>query len=88
MKLTAIRAVDQCERTMKTHESDRGPEPTSAALPTGSKHSEEFLEETVRVWQKYYDRPLTHDDARQIIENVTGYFRLLRDMERRSTIDK
>lgn len=44
--------------------------------------SKEFLDETVRVWQKYYDRPLTHDDARQIIENVTGYFKLLHEMDR------
>lgn len=41
----------------------------------------------MRVWQKYSDRPLTHDDARQIIENVTGYFKLLREMDRKRNVE-
>ena len=35
------------------------------------------LEETVRFWQPRYSRPLTPEDARQIVENVTGFFSLL-----------
>jgi len=38
----------------------------------------EFQEETVRVWQPRSARRLTSEDARQAIENVTGYFDLLR----------
>lgn len=36
-----------------------------------------LLEETVRFWQPRYSRPLTHEDGRQIVENVTGFFAVL-----------
>jgi hypothetical protein len=35
------------------------------------------LEETVRFWQPRYSRRLTPEDARQIVENVTGFFSVL-----------
>ena len=35
------------------------------------------LEETVRFWQPRYSRPLTPEDARQIVENMTGFFSVL-----------
>jgi hypothetical protein len=44
------------------------------------QHSD-FLARTISVWQRYSDRPLTEEDARQIIENMTGFFRTLADWE-------
>jgi hypothetical protein len=35
------------------------------------------LEETVRSWQPYYSRALTHEDARQMTVNITGFFTTL-----------
>jgi hypothetical protein len=36
-----------------------------------------LVEETIRVWQPRSSRPLTHEDARQMVENVTGFFAIL-----------
>lgn len=38
---------------------------------------DEIIEQTLAVWQPRTRRPLTPEDARQIIENVTGFFQLL-----------
>jgi hypothetical protein len=39
----------------------------------------DFLDHTIDVWQPYTDRPLTREDAREIAQNVTGFFRILRE---------
>jgi hypothetical protein len=36
-----------------------------------------ILDETVQFWQPRSLRTLTHEDARQAIENVTGFFTTL-----------
>ena len=36
-----------------------------------------LLEETIRFWQRRTPRPLTPEDARQMVENVTGFFTTL-----------
>jgi hypothetical protein len=36
-----------------------------------------LLEETIRFWQPRTSRPLTAEDARQMVENVTGFFTIL-----------
>ena len=36
-----------------------------------------LAEETVGFWEPRYSRPLTAEDARQIVENVTGFFTVL-----------
>lgn len=38
---------------------------------------EDFLDQTIAVWQPYSDRPLSREDAREIVENVSGFFRVL-----------
>ena len=42
-----------------------------------SEPKEQFLEQTRRFWQKRTDRPLSLEDSRQIVENVTGLFEVL-----------
>ena len=37
-----------------------------------------LLEETIRFWQPRTSRPLTPEDARQMVENVTGFFTVLK----------
>src|SRR5262249_3911880 len=34
----------------------------------------DFLDETIAVWQPLSERPLTREDAREITENVVGFF--------------
>jgi hypothetical protein len=36
-----------------------------------------LLEEAVQFWQPRASRRLTHEDARQMVENVTGFFTML-----------
>jgi len=36
-----------------------------------------LLEETIQFWQPRSARPLTPEDARQIVENITGFFMVL-----------
>ena len=39
--------------------------------------SQAYLEKTIQVWQKHYDRPLTLDDAREIATNVISVYDIL-----------
>jgi hypothetical protein len=36
-----------------------------------------LFEETIRFWQARTPRPLTPEDGRQMVENVTGFFNTL-----------
>jgi hypothetical protein len=42
-----------------------------------SQHSDKFLDETIKFWQPRLKRDLSCEDARQITENLSGFFRLL-----------
>lgn len=39
---------------------------------------ETFLQETVETWQRHYAYPLTREDARQMVENTTGFFKTIK----------
>lgn len=41
-----------------------------------------FLDKTIELFQKRTDRNLTREDAREMIENVTGFFRILGEWNR------
>jgi hypothetical protein len=41
--------------------------------------STEFLDETIGDWQPLSRRLLTREDAREIVENLTGFFRVLNE---------
>jgi hypothetical protein len=36
-----------------------------------------LLDQTIQVWQPYYEDTLTREDARVILDNMTAYFRIL-----------
>jgi hypothetical protein len=40
-----------------------------------------LLDQTLEVWQPRTSRKLTREDARQIVENVTGFVRILLEWE-------
>jgi hypothetical protein len=42
-----------------------------------SKSNIAFLQQTIDVWQSYSKEKLSLEDAQEIIENVTGFFKLL-----------
>jgi len=46
-----------------------------------SRHSDKFLEETIEFWRPRLQRELSAEDARQIAENLSGFFKVLREWE-------
>jgi hypothetical protein len=42
----------------------------------------DLIEETRVFWQSRTDRVLTREDGREIIENLTGFFRVLSEWDR------
>ena len=44
-------------------------------------YSENFLKETIKVWQPYSDRLLTFEDARVITENMVTLYRYLSELD-------
>ena len=44
--------------------------------------SNNLIEQTYKVWQPRIRRNLTDEDARQIAENVTGFFAILAEWSR------
>ncbi|HWR50189.1 MAG TPA: hypothetical protein VN428_03725 [Bryobacteraceae bacterium] len=45
--------------------------------------SADLLAQTISVWQPHFHRPLTSEDARQIVENVSGFFEVLLEWDRK-----
>ncbi|MBB4841341.1 hypothetical protein HNP52_004443 [Sphingomonas kyeonggiensis] len=63
-------------RETHRHWTDRGPVENPALGRGGAvrlRYSRALIEETIRVWQPYYEAPLTEADAHQIIENMTMF---------------
>lgn len=68
-------------RNQRSHRirRDRGvAEPVAASRTRpAQRYSRELIEETIKVWQPYYDTPLTETDAREIISNMTNFAAVL-----------
>ena len=54
-------------------------------LSAGTPDSEpgDFIDQTIAVWQRRTERKLTREDGREIIENITGFFTILQEWERK-----
>jgi len=50
----------------------------SGSLKT-SGGGENLIDEAVSIWQKHSDKQLTREDGREIVENLTGFFGILRE---------
>jgi hypothetical protein len=46
-----------------------------------TRYSKEFLEKTIQVWQPLSEKELTEEDAREIVENMTGLFSFLIELD-------
>jgi hypothetical protein len=47
-----------------------------------SDDSVDFIDQTRAIWQKQTERHLTREDGREIVENMTGFFRILQEWDR------
>ncbi len=55
----------------------------SDSTPSSSYPSADLIQHTIRVWEPRLGRPLSEEDARQILENVVGFFRVLHGWDRK-----
>src|SRR3974390_1167647 len=54
-------------------------------LATGTPPTDrgDFIDQTIAIWQKRTERKLTREDGREIIENISGFFSILQEWDRR-----
>ena len=48
-----------------------------------SKRTNDLIDYTLEVFQPRTSRTLTREDGRQIAENLTGFFRVLQDWDKK-----
>lgn len=48
------------------------------------ERSRNITQQTIDFWQPYYRQELTGEDAREIVENATGFFSILAEWERKN----
>jgi hypothetical protein len=48
-------------------------------------YSEEFLDKTIKVWQPYSKKFLTHEDAREIAKNMVAFINFLKQLDEKHT---
>ncbi len=44
--------------------------------------NDKLIDRTIETWQPLFDRALSREDARQIVENVTGFLSVLAEWSR------
>lgn len=42
----------------------------------------DFIDQTIAIWQPRAKQQLTREDGREIIENMTSFFRILQEWDR------
>lgn len=60
-----------------SHWSERVPVENLGDVPRRhpkARYSRELIDETIEVWQPYYETKLTDEDACEIIENAAAFF--------------
>jgi hypothetical protein len=65
-----------------THSKGNDDRPGDTGAVGDASEAGDFLDETVAFWQKRSKRQLTREDGREIIENLTGFFRVLQEWDR------
>jgi hypothetical protein len=48
----------------------------------------DIIDRTIALWQKHAPHALHREDGREIIENMTGFFRLLDEWDRTKTRER
>ena len=52
---------------------------SASIVPDGANG--DFVDQTMAIWQPHSRRQLNREDGREIIENMTGFFKVLREWE-------
>jgi hypothetical protein len=59
-----------------------------SSVKSAQTANDNLLRSTSQVWQPRLGRDLSREDARQIVENVTGVFALLTEWSRAETLPR
>lgn len=71
-------------RRTPSHPAAHGAQPAdSDSTLSRSYPSADLIQHTIRVWEPRLGRPLSEEDARQILENVVGFFHVLHGWDRK-----
>lgn len=57
---------------MKTKQTKKPLPPTDSA----DSHPD-MIRETIRLWERYFGRPVSPEEAREMVANITGFYTLL-----------
>jgi hypothetical protein len=68
----AASAADACETAL-----------TEFAAGAPRTEAGDLIDQTIAIWQKRTERKLTREDGREIIENISGFFSILQEWERK-----
>jgi hypothetical protein len=55
-------------------------------VKASSAASDDLIDRTIGLWQPHSQRDLSREDARQIVENVTGFFSILHEWSRAAAV--
>ncbi len=70
-------STDECSSSLKNVRGRRGSRRRRASSAAIQDDRPDLIEQTLGVWQPLASRKLTREDGREIIENMTGFFKLL-----------
>ncbi|MFD9994691.1 hypothetical protein ACFWXH_07280 [Mesorhizobium sp. NPDC059054] len=69
-------------------DDDSGLPAETALSSCKRKVNDAVLEQTIRLFESRTGRSMSKEDARQIVENVSGFFRILSDWDRTERAQK
>lgn len=58
-----------------------------SSVKSSSTTNDKLIEQTIRLWEPRLQRELSREDARQMVENVSGFFRILAEWSNTETAD-
>lgn len=70
--------IKQCESINANGTASRPDDACDSRIKVGG----DLIDETVAIWQGRSSRQLSREDGRVIIENMTGFFRILQEWDR------
>lgn len=63
-------------------------EESTACDDASASEKQQFIRETREFWEKRTGQPITEEDAREIIANVTGFFKVIAKWDNRAKENK
>ncbi len=58
-----------------------------SSVKTSNATNDHLIDRTIETWQPRFENTLSREDARQIAENVTGFFSILAEWSRAEALD-